>query len=170
MGGIVSERKRVRTRSGAYVMFATLDDLEGRVELFVRDAASEAAERIELDRVVLVRGRVDHKGRGEMSLVVAEAEPFEPGEDELAAARAKAKARRPDRILLRVSAAEFGAQLVEELKSVFQSFPGDCEVVLEMETREGTRRLRFGREYCVTPSQALRAELDHLLGPQAVAA
>ena len=170
VGGIVSECKRVRTRSGAYVMFATLDDLEGRVELFVRDAASEAAERIELDRVVLVRGRVDHKGRGETSLVVAEAEPFEPGEDELAAARAKAKVRHPDRILLRVSAAEFGAQLVEELKSVFQSFPGECEVVLEMQTREGTRRLRFGQEYSVTPSQALRAELDHLLGPRALAA
>ena len=170
VGGIVSERKRVRTRSGAYVMFATLDDLEGRVDLFVRDAASEAAERIELDRVVLVRGRVDHKNRGETSLVVTEAEPFEPGEDEVAAARAKAKARRPERILLRVSAADFGAQLVEELKSLFQSFPGDCEVVLEMETREGTRRLRFGREYCVTPSQALRAELDHLLGPRAIAA
>jgi DNA polymerase III subunit alpha len=170
VGGIVSESKRVRTRSGAYVMFATLDDLQGRVELFVRDAASEAAGRIELDRVVLVRGRIDHKGRGETSLVVAEAEPFEPGEDEVAAARAKAKARQPDRILLRVSAAEFGAQLVEELKTVFLSFPGDCEVVLEMETREGTRRLRFGSDYCVTPSQALRAELDQLLGPRALAA
>jgi DNA polymerase-3 subunit alpha len=170
VGGIVSECKRVRTRSGAYVMFATLDDLEGRVELFVRDAAGEAAQRIELDRVVLVRGRVDHKGRGETSLVVAEAEPFEPGEDELAAARAKARARQPERVLLRVSAAEFGAQLVEELKSVFQGFPGECEVVLEMDTREGTRRLRFGREYYVTPSQALRAELDQLLGPQALAA
>jgi DNA polymerase-3 subunit alpha len=170
VGGIVSECKKVRTRSGAYVMFATLDDLEARVELFVRDAGSEAAERIELDRVILVRGRVDHKGRGEMSLVVAEAEPFEPGEDEVAAARAKAKARQPDRILLRVSAAEFGAQLVEELKTVFGSFPGDCEVVLEMETREGTRRLRFGSDYSVTPSQALRAELDQLLGPRALAA
>ena len=66
VGGIVSEAKKVRTRSGAYVMFATLDDLEGRVELFVRDAAGEAAEQIELDRVILVRGRVDHKGRGEI--------------------------------------------------------------------------------------------------------
>ena len=44
------------------------------------------------------------------------------------------------------------------------------EVVLEMETREGTRRLRFGPEYCITPSQALRAELDQLLGPRALAA
>ena len=56
------------------MMFATLDDLEGRVEMFVRDAASEAAEVIELDRVVLVRGRVDHKERGETQLVVHEAE------------------------------------------------------------------------------------------------
>jgi DNA polymerase-3 subunit alpha len=170
VGGIVSEAKRVRTRSGAHVMFATLDDLEGRVELFVRDAAGDAAQQIELDRVILVRGRVDHKGRGEMSLVVAETELFEPGEDELAAAREKAKARRPERIVLRVRAAEFGPALVEELKSLFESFPGDCEVMLEMETREGTRRLRFGDGYCVAPSPALRAELDQLLGPRALAA
>jgi DNA polymerase III subunit alpha len=170
VGGIVSESKKVRTRSGAYVMFATLDDLEGRVELFVRDASGDAAARIELDRVIVVRGRVDHKGRGEMSVVVAEAEPFEPGADEVAAARAKARARAPERIVLRISAAEFGPDLVDELKTVFQSFPGDCEVLLEMATREGTRRLRFGREYCVSPSQALRAELDQLLGPRALAA
>ena len=102
--------------------------------------------------------------------MVAEAEPFEPGEDEVAAARAKANARRAGPDPAAGSAAEFGAQLVEELKTVFGSFPGDCEVVLEMETREGTRRLRFGRDYCVTPSQALRAELDQLLGPRALAA
>jgi DNA polymerase-3 subunit alpha len=171
VGGIVSECKRVRTRSGAYVMFATLDDLEGRVELFVRDAAGEAAAAIELDQVICVRGRVDHKGRGEMSLVVAEANPFEPNADELAAARAKAAERQiPKRIVLRVSAAEFGADLVDDLKSVFQSFPGETDVLLEMETRDGTRKLRFGPEYRVLPSRALRAELDELLGPRALAA
>jgi DNA polymerase-3 subunit alpha len=171
VGGIVSEAKKVRTRNGGYVMFATLDDLEGRVELFVRDAAGEAAEAIELDRVVLVRGRVDHKGRGEMSVVVAEAEHFEPGEDELAAARAKAAARADGKpILLRIDAAGFGPGLVDELKALFESFPGESEVLLEMRTREGIRRLRFGSEYRVAPSAALRAELDQLLGPKALAA
>jgi DNA polymerase III subunit alpha len=171
VGGIVSEAKKVRTRSGAYVMFATLDDLEGRVELFVRDAASEAAERIEIDRVVVIRGRVDHKGRGDMSLVVAEAELFEPGADELAEARARAEARKvPEQIVLRIDAAEFGAGLIEELKCVFESFPGQTEVLLEMRTRDGVRTLRFGREYRVVPSPALRAEIDQLLGPKALAA
>jgi DNA polymerase-3 subunit alpha len=171
VGGIVSEAKKVRTRSGAYVMFATLDDLEGRVELFVRDAASEAATAIELDSVIVVRGRVDHKGRGEMSLVVADAERFEPAADELAAARERARAaQEPSQIVLRIDAAAFGVRVIEELKAIFAAFPGDAEVLLEMATSDGTRRLRFGREYRVSPSHALRAELDQLLGPRAIAA
>jgi DNA polymerase III subunit alpha len=169
VGGIVSEAKKVRTRNGGYVMFATLDDLEAQLELFVRDAAGEAAEVLEVDRVVIVRGRVDHKGRGEMSLVVGEAEAFEPGADELAAARARiAEQARP--LLLRIEAAECGASLIDELKAVFDAFPGDSEVLLEMRTREGTRRLRFGDDYRITASPGLRAELDQLLGPAALAA
>ena len=38
------------------------------------------------------------------------------------------------------------------------------EVVLVMKTREGTRELRFGREYRVRRSAGLDAELDALLG------
>ena len=132
-------------------MFAGLDDLEGRLELFVRDAASEAAEVIEVDRVVVVRGRVEKGEEGKLSLIVHEAEPFEPGADELAAARANARARRPGRLSLKIDAAEFGAGLIDELKAVFGDFPGDNEVLLEMRTREGVRRLRFGTDYRVSP-------------------
>jgi DNA polymerase-3 subunit alpha len=150
-------------------MFATLDDLEGRLELFVRDAAGEPAQVIEVDQVIVVRGRVDHKGRNEMSLVVHEAELFTPGEGELAAARAKAKlASGP--LVLRINAADFGAGLVDELKLLFERFPGANDVQLEMATRDGVRRLRFGDGYRVTPSSALRAEIDQLLGPAAIAA
>ena len=39
-----------------------------------------------------------------------------------------------------------------------------------MATREGTRRLRFGDGFRVDPDHRLRAELDQLLGPQAMAA
>ena len=39
-----------------------------------------------------------------------------------------------------------------------------------MRTREGTRRLRFGDDYRVEPVAGLRAELDQLLGPAALAA
>jgi len=169
IGGIVSEAKKVRTRRGGFVMFAGLDDLEGRLELFVRDAASEAAEVIEVDRVITVRGRVDKGEGGKLSVVVHEAHAFEPGADEVAAARDKA-AQATGPLVLRVNAAECGAGLIDDLKTVFGHFPGENEVLLEMRTREGIRRLRFGNDYRVSPSAALRAELDQLLGPTALAA
>ena len=171
VGGIIAEAKKVRTRSGGYVMFAKLDDLEAQVELFVRDAAGAAAEAVALDKVVVIRGRVDHKGRDQTSIVVQEAELFEPNEVEIARAKAKAAANaQPTTLLLKIEAAAHGAGLIEDLKSIFETFPGESEVLLEMRTREGVRRLRFGSEYRVEPTAALRAELDHLLGPAALAA
>jgi DNA polymerase III subunit alpha len=171
VGGLITERKRVRTKRGQDMMFATLDDLEGQVELIVFNSALGSSESaIEPDRVVLVRGRVDHKEPGETKLVVADAEAFEPAADELQAARARKRPAEPERLILRVNAGDLAPTLVDQLKSVFSNFPGESEVLLEMETREGMRRLRFGRDYRITPSPGLRAELDALLGPRAIAA
>ena len=79
VGGIVAESKKIRTKSGNQMMFATLDDVEGQVEMLVFKAdQAESAGAIETDAVVLVRGRIDHKERGETKLVVQEAERFEP--------------------------------------------------------------------------------------------
>jgi DNA polymerase-3 subunit alpha len=168
VGGIVIECKRIRTRRNEPMMFATLDDIEGQVEMLIFNAAyASSSEVVDVDRVVVVRGRLDHKERGQTKLVVQEAEPFEPPDDEVARVRA-ARAAQP--VVLRIHAADFGASLVDELKSVFENFPGDTEVMLEMETRQGRRRLAFGNGYRVQASAALRAELDALLGPGALAA
>jgi DNA polymerase-3 subunit alpha len=170
VGGIVVEVKRIRTKRGDQMMFATLDDVEGQVEMLVFNSAyATNAEVIVPDAVVLVRGRVDHKERGETKLVVQEAERFEPAVDELERAQRIAE-RREEPLTLRINAAEFRPTLVEELKSVFEHFKGDTEVLLEMETREGPRRLRFGSDYRVRASSGLLAELDLLLGPGVMAA
>ena len=55
--------------------------------------------------------------------------------------------------MLRVNAAEFGPQLLEDLKPLFLTFPGKCEVQLEMRTRDG-------RAACV--SAATTASLPRL--------
>jgi DNA polymerase-3 subunit alpha len=175
VGGLVTERKKVRTKRGDDMLFATLDDLEGQVEMLVFNSAfASSASHIEIDRVVLVRGRVDHKERGETKLVVQEAELFEPAEAERRGAHPAARAREAEHaagpLTLNINAADFGPALLDELKSVFATYPGDNDVVLVMETRGGVRKLRFGREFRVTASHALRAELDSLLGPQALAA
>ena len=79
VGGIVVECKKIRTKSGSQMMFATLDDVEGQIEMLVFKAdEAESAQVIAPDAIVIVRGRIDHKDRGETKLVVQEAQRFEP--------------------------------------------------------------------------------------------
>jgi DNA polymerase III subunit alpha len=73
-------------------------------------------------------------------------------------------------VRLRVDAAQLPASVLDDLKQVLDEHPGECEVVLEMQTSSGSRRLRLGPEYRVAPSSSLRAELHQLLGEAALAA
>jgi DNA polymerase-3 subunit alpha len=170
VGGIVIDCKKIRTKSGSQMMFATLDDVEGQVELLVFKAdQAESAAVIAPDAVVLVRGRLDHKDRGETKLVVQEAERFEPDGEEVAKATAAAAAPTQP-LLLTIDAAKVNPSLVEELKAVFEHHKGEADVHLVMQMSDGNRSLRFGSEYRVRPSSGLRAELGHMLGPDALAA
>src|SRR4051812_29290232 len=161
VGGIITEFKRHKSKNGSLMSFATLDDVEGQLEMLVMGKAYEAShDFLAADAIVVVKGRLDHKGGGETKLVAQEVELFEPTEDEVAKARA---ARQTGPLRLPIDASRFGATLVEELKVILGHFPGDAEVILVMKTREGTRELRFGREYRVRRSAGLDAELDALL-------
>jgi DNA polymerase-3 subunit alpha len=171
VGGIVAGCKRIRTKSGTQMMFATLDDVEGQVEMLVFKAdQAESAAVITPDAIVLVRGRLDHKDRGETKLVVQEAERFEPDGEEIArAGRATSAPTEPLRLLIDAAAFEIG--LVEELKTVFEHHKGEAEVRLAIRTGEGKpKEIKLGDGYRVNPSSGLRAELDHLLGAEAIAA
>ena len=54
--------------------------------------------------------------------------------------------------------------MLGELKDVLAGFPGDSEVVIELSTSIGDRRLKLGPEFRVAHSASLHAELDALLG------
>jgi DNA polymerase-3 subunit alpha len=172
-GGIITACKKIRTKKGDPMMFATLDDLEGSIEILVFGKALEAyAGTLEVDEVVLVRGRVDHKDAEKTCVVVQSVEPFAPSQAEVEAAREEiAKVPLgPEPVLLRLDASRLPATVLEELKHLIGEFPGECDVVLEMATRAGRRRLKLGPSYRVTDTTSLRAELASLLGPAIVAA
>jgi DNA polymerase-3 subunit alpha len=168
VGGIITEFKRHKSKNGSLMSFATLDDVEGQIEMLVMGKAYEAShDFLAADAIVLVRGRLDHKGRGETKLVAQEVELFEPTEDEVAKARA---ARDTGPLRVGIDSSAFGASLIDELKVILGHFPGESEVILVMKTREGTRELRFGRDYRVRRSAGLDAELDALFDATARAA
>ena len=166
VGGMITESKKIRTRTGTPMMFATLDDLDGSIEIVVFEKALEAVEKLlAADAIVLVRGRVDHKEAGKSCIIVQDAERFDPSEAEIEKAKEQVARLAADRWLrsrlrLRVDAARLQPTVIEELRDLFERYPGDAEFVLEMHTRSGLRCLRFGDGYKVAGRDAgLRAEL-----------
>jgi DNA polymerase III subunit alpha len=177
VGGIITEAKRIRTRNGDPMMFATLDDLAGAVEILVfGKALAEHEAALAVDEVVIVKGRVDHKEAGKTCVVVQSAQTFAPSAEEIERARSEARtaARTATAIAqpvrLRVDAADLSPSALDDLKQTIEDFPGPAEVLVEINTSAGTRRLRLGEEYRVQHTPTLRAELEHALSPVASAA
>jgi DNA polymerase III subunit alpha len=168
VGGIIVEAKKIRTRNGDHMMFATLDDLAGSVEMLVfGKALAECESALAVDEVVLVKGRVDHKEAGKTCLIVQSVEPFAPSEEEIRSARSKSEAATSlaQPLRLRVQASALCAALIDDLKHAIESFPGPAEVLLELDTSAGTKRLRLGDAYRVQHTPTLRAELENALSP-----
>jgi len=173
-GGIITAAKKIRTRNGEHMMFATLDDLEASVEILVfGKALAEYEGALGVDSVVVVRGRVDHKDADKTCLVVQSAEPFAPSAEEVERAKATAATRLigPLPLHVRLDAAALPASVIDDLKHLLANFPGESEVVLEVQMTAGDpRTLRLGPSFRVAPTPTLRAELEHVLGPAALIA
>jgi DNA polymerase-3 subunit alpha len=168
VGGIITQYKKIRTRSGTTMAFATLDDLDGTVEILLFEKTLlEYEGAVAVDEVVLIKGKVDHKDKDKTCVVVNSVESFRPTPDEVESAREAAalKATGPEPLKVALDASRFAATIIEELKHLFESFPGESEVVLDLHCTDGIRTLRFGPSYRVAPSASLRAELASLLGP-----
>ena len=157
VGGIVSGLKQVTTKRGEPMVFATLDDPTGSAEVVVFNSTYAAArEHLEPDRVLVVKGRVDHKQAGETKLVALEVTPFEA---------------MPERkeVRLRIDARQAPAGLIRELATLVRDFPGDAPVYVSLETSVGERTLALGPDYRVKPDVDFFAEVRALLGEAAIA-
>jgi DNA polymerase-3 subunit alpha len=178
VGGIIVECKKIRTKSGSQMMFATLDDVEGQIEILVFKAdEAESAQIIAPDAIVIVRGRIDHKDRGETKLVVQEAQRFEPDAAEVERAATNAPtvisggggSSGPFQFSLPAAKA-LDPAVLDELKALFEDHKGESDVHLVVQTSGGPKKLCFGSKYKVQPSPNLRYEIGQLLGSDALAA
>ena len=167
VGGIITQSKRIRTKKGDPMMFATLDDLECAIEILVfGKALAECEGALAPDSIVVVRGRVDHKDREKTCLIAQQVERFDPTPEEVQQAEEEAAkiVLAPSALRLRLDAAVLPASVLGELKEVLAGFPGESEVVIELRTSVGPRRLKLGPEFRVSRTAGLHAELESLLG------
>jgi DNA polymerase-3 subunit alpha len=167
VGGIVTQFKKIKTKKGDLMAFATIYDLEASVEIVVFGKVLDACgNALEADSIVLVRGKVDHKDRDKTCLIAQQVESFAPSEEEVLKAQVQAAkpALTPAALRLRLDATALPATALGELKDLLAGFPGESDVVIELASTVGRRRLKLGPSFRVARSAGLHAELDALLG------
>jgi DNA polymerase-3 subunit alpha len=156
VGGIVGEVKHLTTKRGEPMAFMRLDDVTGGIECVVFSTTYAAASELCVtDRILIVKGRVDHK-EGETKLVASEVSAFE-------AVAMKREVR------LRIDATQAAAGVIRDLATLIRDFPGESPVYVDCLTSQGPRVLAFGAKFRVQPEADFYAEVKALLGESALA-
>jgi DNA polymerase-3 subunit alpha len=156
LAGILSGVQRRITKQGRAWASASLEDLDGAVEvLFFPNTYELVGQYIAEDAIVVVKGRVDRRDDQPRLMAMDLSLPDITVRDEV----------KP--VVLALPPARCTPPLVERLKEVLTSHPGSAEVHLKLVNGGRTTLLRLG-PVRVAPTTALMADLKALLGPQAV--
>lgn len=154
IAGVIGSINRRYTRKGDPMVYFSVEDLQGSVEAVAfPKTVAEHGPMIREDAIVVMRGRIDHRGDDVKFIVHTISEP-EMTEDLT--------------VRVRVSASRLSTSVVENLKSVLSNHPGSAPVFIHMTSDGGEKVLRVGAEHNVEPRSALFAELRELLGPSSV--
>jgi DNA polymerase-3 subunit alpha len=159
VGGIVASVARRYTRKGEPYALFRLEDLAGGVSVVAFPGVFEQVPNlVETDAIVLVKGRVDLRGR-ELQLRAVEIRELDVG--------AVAPARpTPGVMVVDLAATSCTNALIAKLKDLFGAHPGSTPVLVRFISSQGTTPIQVGGVR-VDPAAGLLSELRLLLGPKA---
>jgi DNA polymerase-3 subunit alpha len=178
VAGLVREVRRVVTRKGQIMAYATLEDLTGTVDVVLFPRIFEQTRLLfEPDKVIVVQGKVDARAGNTRYSGASGAPPPEPDiEPEVETASIVADmawlwddpecvpvARRQ---LVHVRIPNSDSGLAERLEAVLARHPGSDDVVLHVVVGRREVIVNAGR-YHVLAGPALAAEIDELVGEAA---
>jgi DNA polymerase-3 subunit alpha len=174
VAGLVREVRRVVTRKGQIMAYATLEDLTGTVDIVLFPRTFEQTRLLfEPDKVLVVQGKVDARA-GSTRATGSGGAPVDPElEQEIETASVVADMAwlwdDPEcvpvlrRQLVHVKVPNGDAGLAERLEAVLARHPGADEVVLHVVV--GTREVIVNADrYHVLAGPALAADIDELVG------
>jgi DNA polymerase-3 subunit alpha len=157
VGGILSTVARKMTKRGDSWATATLEDLEGAIEvLFFPACYQVCGVHLAEDAVVLIRARVD-KREDQARLIAMDVTIPDVSEGP----------RGP--VTVSLPANRCTPPVVDRLKEVLGTHPGTTEVRLALTSAGRSTVMRLDERLRVTATPALMADLKELLGPGCVA-
>jgi DNA polymerase-3 subunit alpha len=156
LGGILSGVTRKVTRQGASWATATLEDLEGAIEVLFFPATYQTCMHLIVEAaIVIVKGRLDRREEVP-KLVAMEVKPADlPTEGS-------------GPFVVSILESRCVPPVVDHLREVLRAHAGPIEVHLRLCSGARTKVLRLDNKLRVRPSPSLVADLKQLLGPACV--
>jgi DNA polymerase III subunit alpha len=178
VAGLVREVRRVVTRKGQIMAYASLEDLTGTVDVVLFPRIFEQVRLLfEPDKVIVVHGKVDARAGSTRASGSSGGAPPEPDmEPEVETASVVADmawlwddpecipVARQQLVHVRIPSSDAG--LAERLEAVLARHPGTDQVVLHVVVGSREVIVNAGR-YHVLAGPALTAEIDELVGQAA---
>jgi DNA polymerase-3 subunit alpha len=153
LGGILSGVQRKVTRQGSPWAAATLEDLEGAIEVLFFPATYQACLPLVVeDAIVLVRGRLDRREEQPKLVAMEVSTPDLPTDD-------------GGPFVVSIPESRCVPPVIERLREVLHTHPGPMEVQLRLLSGARTKVMRLDDKLRVRPSPSLVADLKQLLGP-----
>lgn len=156
VGGIVTRLDKKFTKKGELMLVGALEDMKGAVEVifFPQTVRDTPPELLTVDRIVLVKGRIDLRDDAP-KLVASQVWPPD-----------LTSSTTPLRIKMPVN--HCTPERIEELKGVLSSHPGLSPVLLHLLGPEKTTVLKLGGGFAVELRNGLYAEIRSLFGADAI--
>ena len=158
VGGLITAVQRKTTKQGRQWAIATLEDLEGALDVMVfPQTYAKLGPQIIEDSVLLIRGRLDKSDEDEVKFVALD----------LSVPDLNQGPSGP--VVLTLPMARCVPPVVERLKEVLATHPGVTEVHLRLSQGPKVTLVRLDDTYRVSATSALFGDLKALLGPACLA-
>jgi DNA polymerase-3 subunit alpha len=159
LGGMISSLKFSTTKNpqpgkpSKYVMF-DLEDVDGTIRSILwPDGFVEMGPLVKADAILMVRGVIDRRGGDEANLVINELIPL----DQL-------DSRYTTGIVLRIDEREHPADILEKVREVCRSSPGNSELQLAVVLEDRSRVILKSNRVRLEITRELQERFDNLLG------
>ena len=158
VGGIVTEIKPIVDRNGKTMAFVTLEDFSGSGEVLVfSEPYALYRDLVSIDALILVNGHLSKKEE-DNKVIASEIISLTDARDRLARS-----------VVVSMEYEQVGDENLASLKGVLETYPGKCDVVLEVSTADhGEIGVRAGNHLQVRPTDELLNTLRESNGAKGV--
>jgi DNA polymerase-3 subunit alpha len=159
LGGLISSLKFSQTKNpqpgkpSKYVMF-DLEDIDGTIRCILwPDGFAEMGHLVKADAILMIRGVIDRRGGEEANLIINELIPL----DQL-------DSRYTTGLIVRILETEHPSDILEKVREVCRSSPGNNELQLAVVLEDGSRIHLRSNKVRLEITRELQERLENLLG------